>query len=75
MIDLNRQLEIPTNILPNIRSSSEIYGHIAEGPMKGVPIAGVPILFDFIDFSQCLGDQQSALVGQTCFHSGDAKNT
>ena len=54
---------IPRQVLPQIRSSSEVYGHIAEGPLKGVAIAGV------------LGDQQAALVGQTCFRSGEAKNT
>eukprot|EP00731_Ephydatia_muelleri_P009479 Em0005g65a len=54
---------IPQSILPQIRSSSEIYGYIAEGALKGVPICG------------CLGDQQAALVGQQCFGPGDAKNT
>ncbi|CEP18611.1 hypothetical protein [Parasitella parasitica] len=49
--------------LPRIVSSSEIYGTLAEGSLKGVPIAG------------CLGDQQAALVGQQCFQKGDAKNT
>ncbi|KAI9471905.1 MAG: hypothetical protein EXX96DRAFT_489939 [Benjaminiella poitrasii] len=50
-------------LLPRIVSSSEIYGDIYEGSLKGVPIAG------------CLGDQQAALVGQKCFQVGDAKNT
>jgi glycerol kinase len=58
-----RAFSIPRQILPQIRSSSEIYGHVAEGPLKGVAIAGI------------LGDQQAALVGQTCFRSGEAKNT
>ncbi|KAF1803432.1 hypothetical protein V8B55DRAFT_1505529 [Mucor lusitanicus] len=49
--------------LPRIVSSSEVYGTLAEGSLKGVPIAG------------CLGDQQAALVGQQCFQVGDAKNT
>ncbi|MFT4031168.1 MAG: glycerol kinase GlpK [Siphonobacter sp.] len=53
---------IPEQILPEIRSSSECYG-IATGVLEGVPIAGI------------LGDQQAALVGQTCFRAGDAKNT
>jgi glycerol kinase len=44
-------------------SSSEVYGEIATGPLRGVPIAGI------------LGDQQAALVGQTCFQPGEAKNT
>ena len=50
-------------MLPEIRSSSEPYGVVAAGPLRSVPIAGV------------LGDQQAALVGQTCFDRGDAKNT
>ena len=49
-------------MLPEIRSSSEVYG-TGVGPLDGVPIAGI------------LGDQQAALFGQTCFDPGDAKNT
>lgn len=53
---------IPRNILPEIRSSSEIYGHIK--CMGGtLPIAGIA------------GDQQAALFGQCCFEAGEAKNT
>ncbi|XP_043484071.1 glycerol kinase-like isoform X1 [Leptopilina heterotoma] len=55
--------KIPFEILPQIRSSSEIYGHIHDGVLRGVPISG------------CLGDQQSALVGQMCFRRGQAKST
>jgi glycerol kinase len=55
--------EIPKAMLPQILSSSEAYGAIAEGPLRGVPIAGI------------LGDQQAALVGQACFEAGEAKNT
>ena len=54
---------IPVAMLPRIVSSSEVYGHISDGPLSGVPLAGD------------LGDQQSALVGQTCFEPGQAKNT
>lgn len=54
---------IPASILPRIRSSSEIYGSAQLPEIKGVPIAGI------------LGDQQAALVGQTCFKPGEAKNT
>lgn len=54
---------IPETMLPRIRSSSEIYGHAKEPSIKDVPIAGI------------LGDQQAALVGQTCFEPGEAKNT
>lgn len=61
--ELLRTFRIPSGILPRIVSSSEIYGEIAHGPLKGVPIAGI------------LGDQQAALVGQTCFAPGEAKNT
>jgi glycerol kinase len=61
--DLLQAFKIPEQILPDIRSSSELYGHVADGPLQGVPIAGI------------LGDQQAALVGQTCFHDGEAKNT
>jgi glycerol kinase len=61
--ELLRAFSIPRQILPEIRSSSEVYGRIAQGPLKGVAIAGI------------LGDQQAALVGQTCFRSGEAKNT
>ena len=45
--------------LPKIKSSSEIYGKTKEG----VPVAGV------------LGDQQAAMVGQTCFAKGESKTT
>ncbi|HET9165647.1 MAG TPA: glycerol kinase GlpK [Candidatus Angelobacter sp.] len=61
--ELLQAFSIPRQILPQIRSSSEVYGHVAQGPLKGVAIAGI------------LGDQQAALVGQTCFRSGEAKNT
>lgn len=57
------ELEIPAAMLPQIRSSSEIYGAAQLDAVKGVPIAGI------------LGDQQAALVGQTCFKLGEAKNT
>jgi glycerol kinase len=53
---------IPRAVLPEIVSSSEIYGK-AHGVLAGVPLAGV------------LGDQQAALVGQACFAPGEAKNT
>jgi glycerol kinase len=61
--ELLSAFSIPPQILPEIRSSSEVYGHIARGPLRGVAVAGI------------LGDQQAALVGQTCFKSGEAKNT
>jgi glycerol kinase len=54
---------VPRQMLPKIVSSSEVYGVAALDSLKGVAVAGI------------LGDQQAALVGQTCFKSGEAKNT
>ncbi|TLV00042.1 glycerol kinase GlpK [Dyadobacter luticola] len=54
---------IPEKMLPAIKSSSEIYGHVNNEILPGVPVAGD------------LGDQHAALVGQTCFEPGMAKNT
>ena len=54
---------VPLAMLPEIRSSSEVYGSVHAGPLAGVPIAGV------------LGDQQAATFGQCCFSPGEAKNT
>jgi glycerol kinase len=53
---------IPRQMLPDIRPSSEVYGN-AVGALNGIPVAGD------------LGDQQAALVGQTCYSAGEAKNT
>jgi glycerol kinase len=50
-------------VLPKIVSSSEVYGAAKVPEIEGVPVAGI------------LGDQQAALVGQTCFDVGQAKNT
>jgi len=51
-------------ILPEVRSSSEIYGEVSiNGPLAGIPIAGIA------------GDQQAALFGQACFDKGSTKNT
>ena len=57
------EFEIPRQILPQIVSSSEIYGEAKLDAIAGVKIAGV------------LGDQQAALFGQACFQPGEAKNT
>jgi glycerol kinase len=54
---------IPRSMLPEIRSSSEVYGEASGTAVGGRPIAGI------------LGDQQAALFGQTCFERGEAKNT
>ncbi|CRH19993.1 glycerol kinase [Carnobacterium maltaromaticum] len=58
-------LTIPKKMLPEVRSSSEVYGETVEYHMFGqrVPIAGVA------------GDQQAALFGQNCFEEGMIKNT
>lgn len=55
-------LSVPRNILPEIKSSSEIYGQF-ECMGASLPISGIA------------GDQQAALFGQCCFDSGEAKNT
>ena len=56
-------LDLPAAMLPEIRSSAEVYGLIEQGPLAGVPLAAA------------LGDQQAALFGQTCFAPGEAKCT
>ena len=54
---------IPAPVVPAVLPSSGEFGEARVGPLAGVPITGV------------LGDQQAALVGQTCFAPGEAKNT
>jgi glycerol kinase len=54
---------IPRSVLPEIRSSSEVYGEARTSALAGRPVAGI------------VGDQQAALFGQTCFQRGEAKNT
>jgi glycerol kinase len=58
-------LDVPASMLPEVRSSSEVYGYTVEHHFFGsrIPIAGVA------------GDQQAALFGQACFERGMAKNT
>ena len=59
-----RRLDIPKSILPEVKSSSCLYGETEPSLFGGaIPIAGAA------------GDQQSALFGQTCFKPGEAKNT
>jgi len=61
--DILQTLNIPRQMLPQIVPSSGYFGTIQQGAFKGINIMGV------------LGDQQAALVGQTCFEPGQAKNT
>jgi glycerol kinase len=62
--EIAAEMGIPLSMLPEIRSSSEVYGRDRqEGLLAGVPIAGI------------LGDQQAATFGQACFDIGTAKNT
>ena len=63
--ELLAMLDVPRAILPEVRSSSEVFGHVAGDLSAGqaVPIAGVA------------GDQHASLFGQCCFEPGSAKNT
>lgn len=63
--ELAQTLNVPLSMLPEVRTSSEVYGHTVGVPglPDGIPIAGIA------------GDQQAALFGQTCFQIGDAKCT
>lgn len=60
-----KALNIPKEILPQVKNSSEIYGYTDKHTFGGaeIPISGVA------------GDQQASLFGQTCFESGMVKNT
>ena len=58
------EMGIPVSMLPEIKSSSQVYGTVREGGvLAGVEIAGI------------LGDQQAATFGQACLSVGEAKNT
>jgi len=62
--ELLRILNVPREILPEVRSSSELYGETTPGIFDApIRIAGIA------------GDQQAALFGQSCFTRGLAKNT
>jgi glycerol kinase len=62
--DLLRLFGIPKNLLPEVRSSSEVYGYVSRSlGLQRVPIAGIA------------GDQQAALFGQMCRRPGMSKNT
>ena len=61
---LLKHLTVPKSLLPEVRPSSEVYGHTVPSIIgAAVPVAGMA------------GDQQSALFGQNCFLPGEAKNT
>ena len=62
--EILEKLEIPRQMLPEVRPSSEVYGYTEDCILGGgIPIAGAA------------GDQQAALFGQCCFEPGEAKNT
>ncbi|EKM98933.1 MULTISPECIES: glycerol kinase GlpK [Acidocella] len=61
--DMLNEFKIPRACLPKILPSSTVYGEITTPTLRGAKLAGI------------LGDQQAALVGQTCFSPGEAKNT
>ncbi len=63
--ELQKILRVPSSLLPQICSSSQVYGHTSgvDGLPDGIPVSGIA------------GDQQSALFGQACFNAGEAKCT
>ena len=61
--DMLKAMTIPHSMLPAIKASSEVYGYAKNSGLDGIPVAGD------------LGDQQAALFGQTCYATGEAKNT
>jgi glycerol kinase len=61
--ELLAAFRVPRAVLPRIASSSELYAEAVIEPIRGVPVAGI------------LGDQQAALLGQTCLKTGQVKNT
>lgn len=63
--DLLKLFNVPVDILPHVRSSSNIFGYTKQNKIlpDGIPICGIA------------GDQQASLFGQTCFSAGDVKNT
>jgi glycerol kinase len=61
--ELLRIFNIPSSMLPEVRSSSEVYGNTAGQFATAIPVAGM------------VGDQQAALFGQMCIEPGMVKNT
>ena len=61
--DLLTLFQIPDAMMPEVRSSSEVFGEVSAKGLEGIPIAGIA------------GDQQAALFGQRCNRPGSTKNT
>ncbi|QEO13024.1 glycerol kinase GlpK [Agromyces intestinalis] len=62
--DILAAFDVPRSMLPEIRSSSEVYGNVESSSLlREVPVAGI------------LGDQQAATFGQAAFDAGESKNT
>ncbi|PPF65587.1 glycerol kinase [Clavibacter michiganensis] len=62
--DILKAFDVPKSMLPEVRSSSEVYGTVSDSSLlREVPVAGI------------LGDQQAATFGQAAFDKGEAKNT
>ncbi|MGO1745245.1 MAG: glycerol kinase GlpK [Microbacterium gubbeenense] len=62
--DILEEFGVPRSMMPEIRSSSEVYGHAKDSSLlRETPIAGI------------LGDQQAATFGQAAFDAGESKNT
>ena len=61
--EIAADMTIPMSMLPEIKSSAEVYGTAVIASIEGIPVAGD------------LGDQQAATFGQACFEPGMAKNT
>ena len=61
--ELLRIFNVPLSMLPEVRSSSEVYGNTAGQFANSIPLAGIA------------GDQQAALFGQMCIEPGMVKNT
>lgn len=62
--DILTEFDVPRSMLPEIRSSSEIYGYAEDSSLlRETPVAGI------------LGDQQAATFGQAAFEAGESKNT
>lgn len=61
--DLLKIFNIPASMLPEVKSSSEIYGNTVGHFSSSIPVAGIA------------GDQQAALFGQMCIEPGMVKNT